>query len=263
MTRSEQKKSERRAFELFNRLVSDPPEGSVREPKDENPEPDFVFEPSEGKMTGIEVRKLIKGEANESGSVLKQRDGIRRRILEKSYERYLEISENPVELCIDWVPSAQLPPKERGQLQEIAECLAAFVASRVPSVGESATFDRAETVGHPFSKYVGAITVWHLPDDSFQKPWHGPGNVSVRAFWQGIEPSKVQDAISAKSEAMLDGYLERCDEVWLLLHVPNRLSQEYAVGNLESNLADCQFESGGFARIYVVAESGPQLLRLS
>ncbi|MGM0554974.1 MAG: hypothetical protein ACQEVA_01210 [Myxococcota bacterium] len=239
-------------------MCDDPPHGDLRIPEDGNDDPDFVFESDDGPRIGVEVRKLIKGDEGDDGSHLLKRDGIRRAILKCAFVQFRDGNAEPVDLHVHWVESSNFPP-----VPQTGEKLADFVAQHVPPVGEYIYADAAELLFEGLSRYISTMRIWHLPEELDQIPWLQGSHLGTVAFWQGVNVETVQAAILDKQSNLEKSYVQSCDEVWLLLHVPLGLSEAYAVGDLAKCVGSAKFEGSGFDRVYVLSEDGPQLVRLT
>ena len=199
----ERKKAlERRFLEEVATIYPDLPSGSVIETE----RPDFLIS-SDSRVTGIEVVNYVRGQGS-GGSDHRRNEVLWRQIADEARRIFESNNSDPLMVHFSW-HSNRYPRK--ADVPEIAANVAETVERYVPN----AVFERTQISGDNFlhtlaNMYLDSIHITRVRNTG-QAIW-----ASIGAGFVSVSAPELQSILTSKNSKVRE-YLQRCDEVWLLI----------------------------------------------
>lgn len=168
--------------------------------------PDFLYFPAPERRIGIEVTELhnpkIEGERYPSS----QRHGTLEKIVDNAHKEFTLVSNIPLTIEFRFVKNLRI---SRNRIISLSKEISGIVCEQVRNIGGRTIHDFR--VEHPLPKEMSGIYGYYHPSSTTSIWYPAEGR-----WLPDIDPKEVQKLIDKKNVKVAD-YLQKCDEVWLLI----------------------------------------------
>ncbi len=201
--RNRQKLLERFFLDRFREGYAGFPQGEIKCSE----RPDFLVLGRE-QTIGIEVQEYARGSSKDEGSIQRRDGELKRRVEAKAITAYELRSSTPVLTWLQWNLNVSLEKNTVDKVaNDVAEIVAWFVAQ---NDSDKITIDWEDLENSPSKNVVDSVRIMKL------SPGTSSFFTSVEAGFVTVTPEELQKVIDDKN-ALADGYLEKCDTMWLLI----------------------------------------------
>jgi hypothetical protein len=164
--------------------------------------PDFLFL-EDTRVLGVEVTEYSQGDTPQ-GSPLRERQAVRRRICGEAAQEFARRHPDGPSVRVDVHFDGETPP------HDLAVPLVELVEGHLPGQGKSTAI--AAKPGQPLLRgWAWRVSIFNYEPIGTSHDWYPFDSGSL-----GWSQAEIQAFIDAKAKKVSD-YLDRCDEVWLLI----------------------------------------------
>lgn len=223
---SEKKALERSFLDKVIAIHPDFPSGTIVETE----QPDFLIL-GESHVTGVEVVSYVRGQGkHRGGSVDRRNETLKQEIAEEARQVFESCHSDPLMVRFLW-HSAQ--PLRKADVPDIGASAAKIVGYYIPqTLFDSTRIAGNELVDTALQEFVSSISVTRVRNQAL---WS-----SVDAGFVSVPASELQELLTSKNAKVQD-YLQRCDEVWLLIVADGRYISSTA--DLPEDIEQVHFRS--------------------
>lgn len=190
--------------------------------------PDFLVL-GESYITGMEVVGYVRGQGH-GGSVDRRNETLRQEIAEEARQVFESSHSDPLMVRFLWHSAQHL---RKSDVPDIGASAAKIVGQNIPqSLFDSTRIAGNELVDTALQEFVSSISVTRVRNQAL---WS-----SVDAGFVSVPASELQELLASKNAKVQD-YLQRCDEVWLLIVADGRYISSTA--DLPEDIQQVHFRS--------------------
>ena len=190
--------------------------------------PDFLVL-GESYITGMEVVGYVRGQGH-GGSVDRRNETLRQEIAEEARQVFESSHSDPLMVRFLWHSAQHL---SKSDVPDIGASAAKIVGQNIPqSLFDSTRIAGNELVDTALQEFVSSISVTRVRNQAL---WS-----SVDAGFVSVPASELQELLASKNAKVQD-YLQRCDEVWLLIVADGRYISSTA--DLPEDIQQVHFRS--------------------